>query len=766
MKKFQCNFCSYSSNYKHDVKRHSIAKHPDNGIVYDNRQMTNPHNNNNNNQMINPHNSSQMINPNPHNNGSTQALNVANNFNIPSVPSQIINIQPPNPVVSRGNENKKKPIMMNSHQDKYDIRLKETFKMFVCGPSGCGKTTFMGQLLKNMNAVTKSTPKKIVLVYKVWQPQYLNMGFDVAIEDSPEMISQINQLVNGDHTLVVFDDLINSNNLESIGNLFAVDGRHKNMSLVFITQRYFENNNHFRQISGNIDYSVMFKNPINASEIRILASRMTPGKRELVDYYNKATEQPYSYLFINLTQECKNQTKFLSHLFDVPHVVRAYYNSSIKSLHDDHKGEVTDYSKMTLTNEIDQLNHANNGHNNNQNNDNPPDDAAIFTKLNQIPDPEHHDPYDDMIESRLNNLRNQEPSRVSTTVGTVGTQTNTINTHDAVNGPTFSTVGTSTTPIIRTDNAIGPDYKHLGMQTLPIDYTSVHTETESSNHNHFGIQTIPISTKNKRVGPSSSTSKGIQTMHIPTHDVGVGSEEYTTTSMNTDPITTHAVGVGDRSYTSIGSNTDPITTHDVGVDYHEESAIPTVSYPDEYPDDDVDMTPPLPEPDANEMLEGPVRLALPLPNNPEVIPLPGPSNESRSLVPVYENYEDVASNRRTLRINTPIFEQVRHPLRLMRRPGTDPANPHRTVVSTQDINPNIYDNYLEHTCRICSESFISKRALINHQHSCSMTTFACSLCGLNLPTRRALSGHITAMHYTRTPVDKKTKLANKNRKGT
>ena len=89
-----------------------------------------------------------------------------------------------------------------------------------------------------------------------------------------------------------------------------------NISLVFLTQRMFVNDESFRQISQNCDYFCIFKNPRNSSEIRTLAQQITPGNNILVQIYMDATKGPFSYLFINLTQECDEKFKYLSHLSD------------------------------------------------------------------------------------------------------------------------------------------------------------------------------------------------------------------------------------------------------------------------------------------------------------------------------------------------------------------------------------------------------------------------------------------------------------------
>ena len=210
--------------------------------------------------------------------------------------------------------------------ESYDIRLKENFKLFISGPSRCGKTFFVAELLENIENFAKVPPTTIIYVYKVWQPKFDEMRslVHVFLEDCDSVVAKIQEKATGQPILVVFDDLINSKSLVDIATLFTVDGRHMNMSLIFLTQRLFVNNEHFRQISQNSDYFAIFKNPRNSSEIRTLAQQLTPGSLDLIHIYMEATKDPFSYLFINLTQECQPQVKYLSKLFDSDNSLKVY----------------------------------------------------------------------------------------------------------------------------------------------------------------------------------------------------------------------------------------------------------------------------------------------------------------------------------------------------------------------------------------------------------------------------------------------------------
>merc|ERR1711954_157810 len=200
----------------------------------------------------------------------------------------------------------------------FDIRLKENFKLFVSGPSRCGKTVFIAKLIENIQSFAKQPPTSIIYVYKVWQDKYdemesLGVNF---MKDSENIIDNIKSAAKGQPVLVIFDDLVGSKSLKNIADMFTVDARHMNISMVFLTQRLFVNDEYFRQISQNSDYFCLLKNPRNSSEIRNLAQQITPGNMILVDIYEDATVKPFSYLFLNLTQKCDESVKYLSDIFD------------------------------------------------------------------------------------------------------------------------------------------------------------------------------------------------------------------------------------------------------------------------------------------------------------------------------------------------------------------------------------------------------------------------------------------------------------------
>ena len=65
-------------------------------------------------------------------------------------------------------------------------------------------------------------------------------------------------------------------------------------------------------------------------EIRNLAMQITPKSLDLLDIYKKATQKPYSYIFLNLTQECIPQLKYISDIFSDDNIVKVYTLTNCK----------------------------------------------------------------------------------------------------------------------------------------------------------------------------------------------------------------------------------------------------------------------------------------------------------------------------------------------------------------------------------------------------------------------------------------------------
>ena len=54
----------------------------------------------------------------------------------------------------------------------YDPRLVWPYSLLLCGPTGCGKTTWIVELLKTHEELCTQTPKKLIWIYGVEQPDF------------------------------------------------------------------------------------------------------------------------------------------------------------------------------------------------------------------------------------------------------------------------------------------------------------------------------------------------------------------------------------------------------------------------------------------------------------------------------------------------------------------------------------------------------------------------------------------------------------------
>ena len=52
----------------------------------------------------------------------------------------------------------------------YEPRLVWPYSLLLCGPPGCGKTTWIVELLKSHEELCTHTPKKLIWIYGVEQP--------------------------------------------------------------------------------------------------------------------------------------------------------------------------------------------------------------------------------------------------------------------------------------------------------------------------------------------------------------------------------------------------------------------------------------------------------------------------------------------------------------------------------------------------------------------------------------------------------------------
>ena len=147
----------------------------------------------------------------------------------------------------------------------YDIfKLHHPFSMLAAGPRGSGKSEFVKQLLSLKCYIMANPPERIVWFYGRHQPDlFCSLTEEItSIEFYEGLPTNIKVMFDRSKCNVcIMDDLMQSaSENQLIENLF-INGRHLNLSVVFVSQDLFYARKKCRTISLNSTYIVVFKNP-------------------------------------------------------------------------------------------------------------------------------------------------------------------------------------------------------------------------------------------------------------------------------------------------------------------------------------------------------------------------------------------------------------------------------------------------------------------------------------------------------------------------
>jgi len=99
-------------------------------------------------------------------------------------------------------------------------------------------------------------------------------------------------------------------------DLFKKGRRHRNISVILITQNLFHQGKFCRDISLNTKYIVVLKNVRDREQFSHLARQVLPHDRKgLSDAYLNATEEPHGYLVLDLSQDTNDRLSFRTCIF-------------------------------------------------------------------------------------------------------------------------------------------------------------------------------------------------------------------------------------------------------------------------------------------------------------------------------------------------------------------------------------------------------------------------------------------------------------------
>lgn len=162
--------------------------------------------------------------------------------------------------------------------------------------------------------------KNVVFCWSAWQPIYDRMKrkgivtrFIDKMPTSEEFVTLVKMFKDNGGSIVVIDDFMSQINQDLV-DIVTVQSRHYNVTTFILFQSLFPPNKLARQISLNVKYIHLHKNPRENAQIQILARQISPKNYKwIVAAYHTVTEVPHQCFLIDLTQQREEKLRFRSH---------------------------------------------------------------------------------------------------------------------------------------------------------------------------------------------------------------------------------------------------------------------------------------------------------------------------------------------------------------------------------------------------------------------------------------------------------------------
>jgi len=190
----------------------------------------------------------------------------------------------------------------------------------------------MKNIILNAEELIVPPPKRIVWYYSEQQPklevQLPNVEFRVGLPDMTEF-------EGSEPALLVVDDFMAECNSE-ITKLFTKGSHHRNLSIWFLMQKFFHKSKEIRSITLNAQYIIMFKNPRDCQQVRVLARQMFGQDAPYMEEaFEDATSQPHGYLLVDAKQATPDHVRLKTSILPSDPVyvyacLRTYKKTSIE----------------------------------------------------------------------------------------------------------------------------------------------------------------------------------------------------------------------------------------------------------------------------------------------------------------------------------------------------------------------------------------------------------------------------------------------------
>lgn len=200
------------------------------------------------------------------------------------------------------------------------------------GPSQSGKTFRACEIVKFKDIMIEdgAAIKNVVFFYNSWQPLYDQLReknivtrWENYMPSNDQFVDLMKPYMKTGGSLCLIDDFESQIN-RSLETIVKVTSRHYNVVSIILFQSLYPTHRLARQISLNVKFLHIHKNPRENAQIQFLARQLSPSNYKwIVQSYHSATRKAYSSFLIDLTQEQRSFLRYRSRYlpYELPMVV-------------------------------------------------------------------------------------------------------------------------------------------------------------------------------------------------------------------------------------------------------------------------------------------------------------------------------------------------------------------------------------------------------------------------------------------------------------
>lgn len=213
------------------------------------------------------------------------------------------------------------------------LRFQHPFNCIISGASGSGKTTLLVQILAGRDKTVSVIFDRIVYCYGEFLPhtfrQLQQLGLNVELVSGLPTVDNIASWDPSKNNCLILDDLMQEVcESKEMSNYFSRTAHHKNISIFYLTQNFYQKGKFSTTITRNSTYVILFNSPNDVGQIRTFAlQRFDPAA--IMSAYNRISRYPRGYLLIDCTQNTPDKLRLRTNIIPPQSLVYFIPNSKV-----------------------------------------------------------------------------------------------------------------------------------------------------------------------------------------------------------------------------------------------------------------------------------------------------------------------------------------------------------------------------------------------------------------------------------------------------